>query len=376
MFDFISTDEINCGRQPELDIAKGLAICFMVLCHVVMILGSTHGDLLWILATDILGGPPAAPVFMTCLGIGVCYSRNSTAEKLAHRGIKTIGIGFLLNICRVVLPLIVCGAINGKILWKMLVVLALDGEILVFAGLAFLLIALIKKLNMTNYQITLVALIFTLFGGLFTKGNEFCCENDIKNILTGIILPANIYAADVKLFIEDGVQFPFLNWVIFPLAGLLFGGLLRRITDKKTLYRLIWPVTALSTSVFIYINYRYGIWALEKGSYYHTGLISALFYLGVVFFCFSSCYFLLDYIPEKITNVLNVMSSHILEIFFIHWVILNWTMCLGSYVFKLPKMSNAAAYIAALLIGIVSCKIAVWWKEWKKAYLIRRQNNA
>jgi len=376
MFDFISTDEINCGRQPELDLAKGFAIAFMVLCHVVMRLGIADADMLGVLAVAILGGPLAAPVFMTSLGIGVCYSKNSTAEKLAHRGIKTIGVGFLLNICRVALPLIVCGAIGGKIQWRLLTILSLNGEILVFAGLAFLLIALIKKLDMTNYQIFALALVFTLFGGLFTKGNGFCCSNDILNVLAGIILPANVYTEGIKVFFEEGIPFPFLNWIIYPLAGLLFGNLLRRVTDKKAMYRLIWPVTAFLTLVYIYLNYKYGLYGLENGSYYHTGLISALFYLGVVFFCFSSCYFLLDYIPQKMADVLNVMSSHILEIFFIHWVILNWTMCLLYYVFRLPKMSNAAAYIAALLIGIVSCKIAVWWKEWKKAYLLKKENNA
>jgi len=240
MFDFISTDEINCGRQPELDLAKGFAIAFMVLCHVVMRLGIADADMLGVLAVAILGGPLAAPVFMTSLGIGVCYSKNSTAEKLAHRGIKTIGIGLLLNICRVVLPFTFATAITGESKWNLMIILTLNSEILAFAGLAFLLIALIKSLNMTNRQICLVALIFTLFGGLFTKGRQFCCSNDIVNVLAGIIVPANVYAAECKAIFEEGVPFPFLNWIIYPLAGLVFGDILKKVTDKKSMYKLIW----------------------------------------------------------------------------------------------------------------------------------------
>lgn len=369
MFDFISTEEVNCSRQPELDLAKGFAILFMVLCHTVMELGNSGTNVLGTLAISVLGGPLAAPVFMTSLGVGVCYSKNSTPEKLARRGVKTIGIALLLNFFRVVLPLTFVGILTGGFDWQFTAAVFVSCEILSFAGLSFILIALIKKLNLSNLQVVLIALIFALFGGLFTKGHELLFTSDIINAIVGIFVPTNVYTAHLLEFYHDGIPFPFCNWIIFPLAGFLFGRTLRKVTDKTAMYKLIFPVATALSLLFLFINMKYGRWVLEKGGYYHIGLLSGLFYLCVVFFSFSTCYFIKDFLPEKISHVLGLMSANIIEIFCLHWVILNWTFCLYTMVFGQPRMDNAAAYVVGLVIAAAATRIAVWWSDRKKARL-------
>jgi len=61
----------NTGRQTELDIAKGLAIAFMIFDHVLECYASTQlentvfADVIYFLACV-----PAEPVFMFLMGVG------------------------------------------------------------------------------------------------------------------------------------------------------------------------------------------------------------------------------------------------------------------------------------------------------------------
>ncbi|MCD6516885.1 MAG: DUF1624 domain-containing protein [Candidatus Aminicenantes bacterium] len=67
----LSENEINTGRQTELDIAKGLAIAFMIFDHVLECYASTQlentvfADVIYFLACV-----PAEPVFMFLMGVG------------------------------------------------------------------------------------------------------------------------------------------------------------------------------------------------------------------------------------------------------------------------------------------------------------------
>jgi uncharacterized membrane protein len=97
-------EPVNNGRQPELDMAKGLAIVFMVWTHVFEELSPGSEGVMVMLVRNILGGPFAAPIFMICMGIGISYSKKSSPQKLLHRGIGLFGTGLLLNMFRFVVP--------------------------------------------------------------------------------------------------------------------------------------------------------------------------------------------------------------------------------------------------------------------------------
>jgi len=73
----LKNKEINTGRQIELDIAKGLAIAFMIFDHVMETFASDQlnesgfADIVYFMACV-----PAAPVFMFSMGVGFLYTRN------------------------------------------------------------------------------------------------------------------------------------------------------------------------------------------------------------------------------------------------------------------------------------------------------------
>ena len=79
--------ECNTGRQMFVDVAKVAAIVFMVADHCMMYGGADVEQGLALFVDGVLGGGPAAPVFMGCMGIGVAYSRRNDAGSLARRGL-------------------------------------------------------------------------------------------------------------------------------------------------------------------------------------------------------------------------------------------------------------------------------------------------
>ena len=91
-----SQSDCNTGRQTGVDAAKVLAIVFMVACHTMMYGGDVdleHGLGMWFAC--ILGGAPAAPVFMACMGIGVAYGRHTDAATLARRGLRMLVVSYI-----------------------------------------------------------------------------------------------------------------------------------------------------------------------------------------------------------------------------------------------------------------------------------------
>ena len=70
---FLADKKVNTGRQKELDIAKALAIIFMIFCHVIVF--ASFSNISITLGFEMILNQTAAiiaaPVFMFCMGIGL-----------------------------------------------------------------------------------------------------------------------------------------------------------------------------------------------------------------------------------------------------------------------------------------------------------------
>ena len=220
-----SKDKVNTGRQTELDIAKGVAILFMVWVHTLETFGTESG-LGYEIVENFLGGPFAAPVFMVCMGIGMRYGRKTSAKDFAMRGIGLLLTGLILNIFRYVLPMLTAYALSGEKLYLNTFTFLFGVDILEFAGLTFLFFALAKKLRWKDSTLLVIAAAASVMGAL------------LKWTVTG-----NMYIDQFTgyLWENDDAQtyFPFLNWIIFPVFGYLLAKMLRHLADKKTFYQKV-----------------------------------------------------------------------------------------------------------------------------------------
>ena len=96
-----SNERVNSGRQVELDLAKCLAIFFMILLHCLMVTSGFDNNISLFFQRGIgqlLGCPYAAPVFMFSMGVGMVYSRNQEPGYLIKRGIILMLLGLVVNI--------------------------------------------------------------------------------------------------------------------------------------------------------------------------------------------------------------------------------------------------------------------------------------
>ena len=138
---FFSTEKVNTGRQPELDLLKALCILGMIVMHVILDLeaGAPDGDQ-GQMFTELFG----AATFMISMGIGMRYTRHQSPASYLMRGFALLTIGQFLNILRNAAPNLIAYWITGKQVFIANVLLILQADILTFAGLAFLLMAVFK----------------------------------------------------------------------------------------------------------------------------------------------------------------------------------------------------------------------------------------
>ena len=99
-FDTSSPDAITGAATRErvraFDLARGLAIVFMIGVHVLWHWGapdtwtSPIGQVI-----SFLGGPTAAPVFMFLMGASLAFSSRTSFSSLAVRGLWLLWLGYL-----------------------------------------------------------------------------------------------------------------------------------------------------------------------------------------------------------------------------------------------------------------------------------------
>lgn len=112
-----SKENVNTGRQVELDIAKALSIIFMVFLHtmwVVMNYNQALSPVYEFVVGNVLGRPYAAPIFMFCMGVGIVYSRHSQWDVMIKRGVKLYLLGILVNIFEWFIPHFLSGTLLGN----------------------------------------------------------------------------------------------------------------------------------------------------------------------------------------------------------------------------------------------------------------------
>ena len=195
---------INAGRQPELDWARGFAIFFMVTIHVAEEISGFPPGLFSHYLT-ITGGPLAAPAFMILLGIGIVYSKNSTPEKLAKRGLSLIGLHYALNLAAVGIPQLIIYAQTGDTMDLYEVYNYVFGiDILAFAGLTFLLFALKEKLRLTTVHLVIFTLVLSCLNIILT----IPVDNIYLGAFLGLFVRVNEYS-----------YFPLFSWIGYPVIG-------------------------------------------------------------------------------------------------------------------------------------------------------------
>ena len=304
-------EPVNLGRQNELDIAKGIAVIFMVLCHGFEIMSwffdpEISTGVAYFILDVVLGGSFAAPVFIFCMGISFAYSRKSGAGDMLRRALRTAGVVLLFEIARTVLPGLLQWVISADPECIEYVDIFFSVDILQFVIMAMIVIALFKKLKLKPFVMVIIAAACSVIGQLLqgvTTGSY------IGDIVVGFLWNSREYA-----------YFPLLNWLIFPVCGYAFSSIWQRLRDKDEFFRLLTPISWIISVAYFVSMIFLGEYYLSGYEYYGLGILDAVFALIVCVAMIGLGYYLNKW-GGSVARWLRSMGERVTSIYCIQWTI-------------------------------------------------------
>ena len=351
-----SDEKVNTGRQIELDIAKALAIVFMIFPHTIFVASAYNADLspaYSYLVMNVLGRPYSAVIFMFCMGAGVVYSRHSQWDTMIKRGIKLYLLGILVNVFEFFLPHYLAGALGidasaFPILGGLLLFCV---DILAFAGWAFILMGILKKFELSNKMLIIIAVIMSIIGSL-AIGIDF--GHPILNSFFGNFIGAK----------EGHTAFPLFNWFIFPIAGYVWGQYFIRAKDKREFFKY-WPILLIIALAYFIIssNLWGGVFSEDVHLYYFLNTLDAAFCIINAHGAIGLCYWMSQFLPDSIKKAMTILSSNINNIYIAQWFFIPVTMILLVYFFKDIVFTDLNTSIISICILILSTVLALAYKK-------------
>ena len=301
---------MNLGRQRELDISRGLAVIMMFFSHAIEILGYffeteiTDGTF-WYGFDMIISG--AAPLFIFCMGIGLSYTKKQSAGDMLHRAMNVALLAFLLEVARTAIP--------GFLEWLIFrdpecieyVYLFFGVDVLQFAALAMLAIALFKKLNLKPWAMLIISALCSVLGQLL---HWISTGSHIGDIAAGFLWRS-----------YDGTFFPFLNWLIIPVCGYVLGNLWVRLKNKDLFFRWVTPISWAITILYFVSMAIVGEWYyFSGGDYYGLSILDAVFMMIVCLAVIGLGYYVAK-LGGFVVSWIESVGKRVTSIYFIHWTI-------------------------------------------------------
>ena len=307
----------NVGRQTELDIARGLAIIFMVLIHCVEYFYNGE-DSVFFKVANFLGSPPAAPVFMFILGCGIIYSRHNSPQLLFRRGILLFLLSYVFNALVYVAPYFIYSVLHSEPEffeenWTQIY----DADILQFAGLAFMFFALTKSLNLKSFGYIVLGVILAGIG-MYLNAEFAEFESDLMLGVTGLFWGTH-----------EGSYFPFLCWIPYPIAGYIFAEILREThpDDKAKFYKKISIISGIIFVVAAVVLAQFYEWdeMMDGDIYYHQNIFLHIMFIAFILMWIGILYAISSYLANFIMSFLKTLSVHVtlfycLQYFFIIYI--------------------------------------------------------
>ena len=364
---WFSEEPCNTGRQFELDVFRFILIYRLAIVHV-FVEGSPPGalDVLGIpyYFDSIVGGLIGPTRFMIVMGIGLTFTRHGTPKEVFCRGVKIGIIGLVLNVFRYLVPSLIGFAVSGdadKYL-NPLPYLFFGSDILQFASLAMMFMALLLWLKLTFGKIMAVSLAMSI-AGTFLRNVDF--HNNVLNVIMGHFVGVETVSGEPFIYSD----YPLLIWFLFYAFGFLFGYYYQRLKDKKKFYNIVSPICIVITVLFCIWEIR-GKFGMMMGEgvnvFYHMttpeALICIIAFVGSLVFSF----YLSKIIPERFKKPIESVSRNVNQIYCIHWVLVWWVVNLLLFnVRKTPYLRPVPAFFLGLGLSVLSMLIAEVWTRFK-----------
>ena len=320
------------GRIRFLDLARGLALLFMVSVHVLEEMTSPDVQEAWFgKVVEFLGGPPAAPVFMFLMGVAFLMSRRNDIRSSVMRGLGLLALGYLLNFLRGTLPALL-GLRLGRfdmseiepwtpsaLFWTV--------DILQFAGLALMILPFVLRyVKRPLHWLALALVVGVVSPHLWGRVPDVPVLEQVFNLMWG-----------------DGVAvaFPVFPWLFYPLCGMAFGHWLLRVGETEAVpdggwqrVRSLTPTTLIGIaclaagSLIILADYD-----AQMGDYYRAGPGVLIWIAGFILVWLHLCRLVVDRVGAfPPLRVPYFWSAKVTAFYFVQWIVIGWLTWFGPWI--------------------------------------------
>ncbi|WP_298773152.1 heparan-alpha-glucosaminide N-acetyltransferase domain-containing protein [uncultured Shewanella sp.] len=319
--------EIKSTRLQAIDVARGLSVVIMIMVHTLWIYGdvATQGSTVFGSVIHILGKGTAA--FLVAMGISYVLSRDQSILGTLKRGFYTLGLGYMMNALKFVVPIAVFNTMPENFIaaysWSsplslpQLHYLFLTGDILQLAGLSLIFIAFIGYFIKNKWGVFTLALVMILS----------------SKVVSGLRLDISgvDYLLDLLWGNQYSVYFPLFPWMACVLFGLFIGMAYKeRNYDQGFLYRslgLSGLVMMLLGAALCFYDFKY-----HFADFFHLGPGGAIYLMGLTAFVYWGIDWIIRHTkPNRFYVLLQYCSQRVTSMYIIQWVLICWGMGILGY---------------------------------------------
>ncbi len=315
-------------RDRSIDLARSLALIFMVTVHVLIFLGfyeESQGGKMACALVSLVG----APTFMFLMGMCFTLSSKTSMKVAVVRGGHIFALGYLLNILRGTFPVDLATRVGvldpGQSLWR----LSVEVDVLQCAGICLVIMAVVRKYAPWRPAWALLAI--GSVAGIYIP------------METSAMHSVGAYCSALFCGATEDVYFPVLPWIAFPLAGMVYGAMQREAVDKRLFeIRAVFVGLGL-VLVVIFIGADDAIagasdtFHLWSEGFFLDGKLTpglAFTFLGVQLLWLPICGFIARTVGiTRATQRLYLWSENVTLFYFIQWIVVGW-LCV--FVLDLP----------------------------------------
>ncbi|MEA2654362.1 MAG: hypothetical protein QOI37_1589 [Chloroflexota bacterium] len=336
-------DPAPAGRVGAFDLARGLAVAFMILVHVLRHWGDPStwttpiGNVI-----STLGGPPAAPVFVFLMGASLAFSRRTSFAALASRGLWLIAAGYLLDLLRGTLPLEL-GLATGVVTMDQVAPftpfsLLTTVDILQLAGCSLVVMAALRRVMAPGPGWLVVAAAIVLVApALHGRTTGF----PVADALLGMVWQTT-----------GTVYYPIFPWAAFPLVGAVVGEMLLNAGDRRAVLRRLGLLGLAAATLGAALVSSTAV-PLDIATYWRLPPVLALAILGFVLAWIWACDVVSRSVGERFgLGAVYRWSGRVTSMYVIHWLIISWGVAIVGFR-VLPLVPTLLGAVAVLLATIL-----------------------
>ena len=340
-------------RIKSLDIARGIAMVFVVVIHVVeQLSSSSFKESLFAGVLHMGTSMCAAAMFMFLMGTGIILSKSTSLTKGVLRGAGLLALAYGLNIVRGTIPTLV-GLESHMFTLEQLkpyspLFVTIEIDILHFAGLALMLLAVFRHF-FSKWPAWLLAAIavLALCPAVFGHGSGSAIGNYFLNFLWRT---------------EEYGHFPLFPWLAYPLAGMVFGQLLKNSGNANVFFAKSCSIGVVLCLCGGYLAYNYTNFSAASwmAGEYNEGEIHpwlVVCEMGILLISLSFYQLIVTHVAwNKAFDWLSFWSKQVTLMYCIQWIVIGWI------VIFIPQYLGFFGTIAAfVVVFIVTHWLGIIW---------------